>query len=153
MPHKSRKQTLLELLAARKIAAIGETEWLALLRELAPISESYLRHLLRGTGLPFAQPFAGIIQKSFAELERDLRAMLEVYAEAMQAGERQRARYCRRQVIAAKDRARFIANNPKTPPDKRPQKEEMAQWALVWLENPEVFPAWVDVRKTLLELH
>jgi hypothetical protein len=23
----------------------------------------------------------------------------------------------------------------------------MAQWMLVWLENPEVFPAWVDARK------
>ena len=23
----------------------------------------------------------------------------------------------------------------------------MAQWMLVWLENPEVFPAWVEIRK------
>ena len=23
----------------------------------------------------------------------------------------------------------------------------MAQWMLVWLENPEVFPAWVEARK------
>ena len=26
-------------------------------------------------------------------------------------------------------------------------KEEMIQWMLVWLENPEVFPAWVEARK------
>jgi hypothetical protein len=50
-------------------------------------------------------------------------------------------------VIAAKDRARFIARNPKTPPDKQAQKNEMAQWMLVWLENPAVFPAWVEIRK------
>ncbi len=25
----------------------------------------------------------------------------------------------------------------------------MAQWMLVWLENPELFPAWVDARKRL----
>jgi hypothetical protein len=73
--------------------------------------------------------------------------MLEVYAEATKAGDRARARYCRRQVIAAKDRARFIARNPKTPPQKQAQKEEMAQWMLVWLENPAVFPAWVEIRK------
>jgi hypothetical protein len=25
----------------------------------------------------------------------------------------------------------------------------MAQWMLVWLENPEVFPAWVAARKRM----
>jgi hypothetical protein len=147
MPPKSRKQALREYLAARAIAAIGEAEWRELLRELAPVSESYLRELLRDTGLPFAQPYAGIHQKSFADLERTLREMLEVYAGAMRTGDRQRARYCRRQVIAAKDRARFIARGSKTSPEKRAQKDEMVQWMLVWLENPEVFPTWVEIRK------
>ena len=95
MPHKSRKQALLEFLAAEPITAIGEAEWQAALRTLAPISESYLRDLLRETGLAFAQPYAGIRQKSFADLERDLREMLAIYTEAMRAGDRQRARYCR----------------------------------------------------------
>jgi len=147
MPAKSRKQALREFLAARGITAIGEAEWQAALRELAPISESYLRDLLRDSGLPFAQPWAGIRQQTFADVERDLRTMLEVYAEAMRTGDRLRARYCRRQVIAAKDRARFIARSPKTSPEKKARKEEMVQWLLVWLENPEVFPAWVDIRK------
>ncbi|HVN05313.1 MAG TPA: hypothetical protein VMT86_12890 [Bryobacteraceae bacterium] len=151
MRPKSRKQALREFLAERRLTAIGEAEWQTALRELAPISESYLRDLLRDTGLPFAQPYAGIRQHSFAGLESDLRAMLEVYIEAARAGDRVRARYCRRQVIAAKDRAHFVARSPKTPPGKRAQKEEMAQWILVWLENPEVFPAWVDVRKRLLQ--
>ena len=50
-------------------------------------------------------------------------------------------------VIAAKDRARFLGRNPKASPEKKAQKDEMAQWMLVWLENPEVFPAWVEIRK------
>ena len=146
-PPRSRKQALREFLAAGPITAIGEEEWQAALRTLAPISESYLRDLLRETGLPFAQPCAGIRQKSFADLERDLREMLAIYAEAMRAGDEKRARYCRRQVIAAKDRARFLGRNPKASPEKKAQKDEMAQWMLVWLENPEVFPAWVEIRK------
>jgi hypothetical protein len=148
MPDKqSRKQALREFLAAGRITAIGEAQWQAALRTLAPISEGYLRDLLRETGLPFAQPYAGIRQKSFADLEHDLREMLEIYTVAMRAGDRQRARYCRRQAIAAKDRARFVARNPKISPEKKAQKDEMAQWLLVWLENPEVFPAWVEIRK------
>jgi hypothetical protein len=143
----TRKQALREFLAAERITAIGEAEWQAALRTLAPVSETYLRDLLRQTGLPFAQPYAGLRQKSFVELEHDLRAMLEIYATAMRAGDRQQARYCRRQVIAAKERARFVARNPKTPTEKKAEKNEMAQWMLVWLENPEVFPAWVEIRK------
>ena len=146
-PRRSRKQALREWLAARAVTAIGETEWRAALSELAPISESYLRDLLRATGLPFAQPYAGIRQKSFADLEHDLHEMLHVYAEAMRTGDRQRARYCRRQVIAAKDRARFIAGSAKTSAEKKAQKDEMAAWMLVWLENPPVFPGWVEIRK------
>jgi len=144
---KSRKQALREFLASRQLSAIGEAEWHAALRELAPISESYLRDLLRDTGLPFAQPYAGVRQKTFSELESDLRGMLQVYQEAIRAVDRERARYCRRQVIAAKDRARFVARDSRTAPEKKARKEEMAHWMLVWLENPEVFPAWVDVRK------
>src|ERR1039457_5338526 len=123
MPDKSRKQALREFLATRGIAEIGEAEWQAALRELAPISESYLRDLLRATGLPFAQPYAGIRQKSFEELEQSLREILVVYAEATRVADRQRARYCRRQVIAAKDRARFAAHNSKTSPEKKAQKD------------------------------
>ena len=147
MPDKSRKQRLREFLSAARITSIGEPEWQAALRALAPVSESYVRDLLRATGLPFAQPYAGIRQRSFADLESDLREMLAVYTEAMRAADRPRARSCRRQVIAEKDRARSLARSPKTSPEKKAQKLEMAQWMLVWLENPEVFPAWVEIRK------
>lgn len=74
-----------------------------------------------------------------------------MYAEGGAAGDRDRARYCRRQVIAAKDRAKFLSANPKIAAEKQAEKAEMAQWMLVWLENPEVFPAWVDARKQALE--
>jgi hypothetical protein len=144
---KSIKQKLRDYLTARRPPVITEAVWRELLAQLAPVSESYLRELLRDTGLPFQQPYAGIRQHTWEELEQSLREMQLVYAEAVADGNRERARYCRRQVIAAKDRARFLARNPRTAPEKQHQKQGMAQWMLVWLENPEVFPAWVDARK------
>jgi hypothetical protein len=144
---KSVKQQLRDYLAANQPAAITESVWQDLLRRLAPVSESYLRDLLRDTGLPFDQPYAGIRQHTLEELESSLRDVLKVYCDSLAAGQRDRARYCRRQVIAAKDRAKFLAVTPRSTPERRTQKEEMAQWMLVWLENPEVFPAWVDARK------
>jgi len=144
---KSAKQRLREYLAEAQPAAIDEAVWRDLLTRLAPVSESYLRELLRATELPFAQPFAGIRQHTLEELEGSLGEMLQVYVDATAAGNRERARYCRRQVIGAKDRARFLANESRTPPEKKALKEEMVAWMLVWLENPEVFPAWVAARK------
>ena len=141
------KRRLREYLAHQQPAAITEAVWRGLLIHLAPVSESYLRRLLLDTGLPFEQPFAGIRLHTFAELEASLREMLAVYEAALAAGDRERARYTRRQVIGAKDRARFIARNPRTPEPKKAEKAEMAQWTLVWLENPPVFPAWVEARK------
>lgn len=140
---KSAKQQLRDYLSQRHPEIITEAVWLELRERLAPVSESYLRDLLRDTGLPFEQPYAGIRQHTLDELEQSLRAMLEVYAAAESAGNRERARYCRRQVIAAKDRAKFLAK-------KHPPKTEMVEWMLVWLENPDVFPAWVEARKKQL---
>ena len=137
---KSIKQQFRGWLETEKPAEITEAVWTALLMRLAPVSESYLRDLLRAPGLPFHQPWAGIRQHTLEELEASLLSMLEVYRAATAGGDRERARYCRRQVITAKDRAKLLAR-------QKPEKEEMVQWMLVWLENPEVFPAWVEARK------
>jgi len=147
---KSVKQQVREYLAAEQPQAITEIVWQDLLLRLAPVSDSYLRDLLRATGLPFEQPYAGIRQHTFAELEQSLRELEQVYTTSLEAGNRERAHYCRRQVIAAKDRARFLAHNPRMAPEKRAQKEEMVQWMLVWLETPALFPAWVDARKKII---
>ncbi len=144
---KSIKREVCEYLEAEHPASITGAVWKELLKRFAPVSESYLRDLLRQTGLPFEQPYAGVRQHTFEELEQSLRDLWTVYSAAAAAGDRDQARYCRRQVIAAKDRARFLAANPKTVAETQAEKTEMAQWMLVWLENPEVFPAWVDARK------
>ena len=143
----SRKRRLEEFLATRRPSRISEETWQELAALLAPISESYLRELLRGTGLPVAQPFGGVRQSSFDELEESLREIESVYTEAMAKGDVARATACRRVVIQAKDRARMVSRNEKTDPDQRKQKEQMVEWMLVWLENPGIFESWVALRK------
>jgi hypothetical protein len=143
----SKKRRLAESLAASGLTAIGEPEWRRLLTELAPVSESYLRQLLRDSGVPVVQPFGGIRQKTFEELEESLIEMEGVYREARASGDRARAHYCRSQVIQAKDHARLAAHGSKNSPEKRAAKEEMVQWMLVWLDDPALFEAWVKVRK------
>jgi hypothetical protein len=146
----SKRERLRAYLEAKRPAGIGEAEWQDLARELAPIPESRLRQLLRGAGVPVEQPWAGVGQKSFAELERTLLEMAAAYGEAVESDRQDRARYCRRVVIAAKDHARLAAHNPRTGAAKRAEKEEMVEWMLVWLGDPAMFAAWATLRKERL---
>ena len=139
--NKSVKSGIREWLAENKPPVVTGEIWKALLAQFAPVSEGYLRDLLRDAGVPVEQPWAGVRQHSLEELEASLREMLEVYERAGASGDRELARYCRRVVIGAKDRAKFAANRGNE------AKQEMVEWMLVWLENPGVFPAWVDARR------
>jgi hypothetical protein len=150
MPGKSKKQRLEEYLRERHPSTISEEGWRDLVALLAPISETYLRDLLQATGLPIAQPFGGVRQSSFEDLEASLLELENEYARAVANGDRPRATACRRAVIQAKDRARLISRNEKVDLEKRRQKGEMAEWMLVWLENPGIFESWVALRKKSL---
>lgn len=146
----SKKRRLEDYLREQQPAAISEERWRELAALLAPISESYLRDLLHATGIPIAQPMGGVRQGSFEELEASLLELEKEYAMAVARGDRTRATACRRAVIQAKDRARLISRSEKVDAEKRRQKAEMAEWMLVWLENPGIFAAWVTLRKKSL---
>ena len=75
--------------------------------------------------------------------------MEKEYAQAVSSKDPLRAKACRRAVIQAKDRARLISHNEKVDPEKRKQKAEMAEWILVWLENPAIFGTWIELRKRM----
>jgi hypothetical protein len=150
MASKSKKQRLEEYLREHHPDSISEERWRELAALLAPISESYLGDLLQATGLPIAQPFGGVRQRSFDDLEASLLEMEKEYSQAVENHDRKRATACRRIVIQAKDRARLISRNQKVDSEKRRQKTEMVEWMLVWLENPGIFESWVALRKKSL---
>jgi hypothetical protein len=49
--------------------------------------------------------------------------------------------------LLGKRRAEMIARNPKVEKPKREEKLEIANWFKIWLETPDVFFDWLDVRK------
>jgi len=128
MPRITKAKRVLEYAAARGWTVIGEAEWKELHTSLPDIADS----TIRSAGLPIAQPWLGVIQHSLDELESSLTELARVYE--MRSDLRV---WCRKQVIAAKDRARWLSR-------KHQSKAEMVEWMLVWLGDPALFPAWAD---------
>ena len=136
---RGKRTELAAWLDREKPERIGEAEAAQILQALAPVSESYLRKLLRECGVPLAPMVEGVRQSNPDELESSLLALLDEY-EASGAPRRQ---LIRRIVITAKDHARFAAR-------KHPEKNEMILWMTTWLENPPVFRAWIGLRRNSL---
>jgi hypothetical protein len=50
-----------------------------------------------------------------------------------------------------KRRAEMISHNRKVEARKREEKVEIAEWFRIWLENPDAFFGWLEVRKSAPE--
>jgi hypothetical protein len=135
VPRGSNKRFVLDFAKARGWGLIGEAEWKELRAALPDISEATIRR----SGIAIAQPWRGVAQHTIEELEQSLRELSSIYGERPDL-----RRYCRDQVIAAKDRARYQARI-------RPLKAEMVEWMLVWLGDPAMFPAWAGLRRQRLK--
>jgi hypothetical protein len=125
---------------------IGDREWEELKALLAPISEHYLRKLLRDSGAPLEPLVEGVRQESLDALETSLVKLLEEY----QRADRGRQMRVRRAVVAAKDHARWASGSRQKNPGKKAEKQEMILWMTVWLENPPLFVEWVRLRRAHL---
>ncbi len=116
---------------------------------LRPVSESYLRNLVRRCGAPLDPVVEGVRQESFESLGRTLEALAREYVRASAAGEGERAARCRRAVLTGKEHSRLASLRASASAGLRADKEEMASWMLLWLENPAVFPAWLRLRRNI----
>lgn len=45
----------------------------------------------------------------------------------------------------------YVAMSPKAPANRRTVAREVAQWLTVWLQNPQIFPEWLDLRRATNE--
>jgi hypothetical protein len=41
----------------------------------------------------------------------------------------------------------MIAKNPKVDEKKRSEKVEIAEWFTIWLQSPEIFENWIELRR------
>ena len=123
---KSKRALLEAYLRDAGITVIDEDAWARIRAAIAPVSDSYLRKLVRATGLAMSTVVEGVCQDSFSELERTLIAMQSGY-EAADASDRRKFRVA---VITAKDHAKWALQKPGLDAARKLQKEEMLLWML-----------------------
>lgn len=143
----SKKQRILAWLTDRGWDSVSEDRAHELARVFTDCTEDTLRIALLESGIPLAPVVEGVLQDNYRRLEASLRTLLAEYLAAKEAGDKPRVQTIRSVVIRAKDHAELAAHNPRVHDLKRNVKTEMALWLHTWLENPPLFPAWVELRK------
>lgn len=143
----SKKQRILAWLADRHWDCVTEARAEELALAFPDCSDDTRRAALLESGTPLAPLIEGVVQDTYKHLSTTLAALLVEYLTARESGDAPRRQLIRSIVIRAKEHTELAAHNPKTHDLKRAVKLEMALWLRTWLENPPLFPDWVDLRK------
>lgn len=125
----------------------------------AVLSDRYLIDLLEQTAIPISRDLGGLPPDlrgrvhfhDFAAAEASLRDLQHEYETAREAGDRPRMQDCRRAVVRGRERLQMLLRNPKLSEAKRAEKQELLSWFRVWLENPELFSTWIELRKRAMQ--
>ena len=105
-----------------------------------------------GNSAKLPEPYASRLKDSlrFRDLtaaEACLYRLDEAYRAYAQASDRVGIRLVRSLLLKGKQRAKRLASDPRVHPSKRAEKEEVALWFTVWLQTPDLFFAWLELRK------
>jgi hypothetical protein len=98
------------------------------------------------------QPYDSLLNhivafRTFGEAEESLRKLDKLLHSYAACSDKKGVEYCRNAALQARRRAEMIACNPRVDPIKRTQKSEIGLWFRIWLEDPNLFWDWLELRK------
>ena len=145
----------IEQLRRRLIAEYGEE---------AKTGPDYIADVLKGAGLrvvlsqqeeaeeQYEEEFEDLLHfKTLADAEVSIMRLDELMRKFQQHGERAAVERVLNVARLGKRRAEMISRNSKVEAHKRAEKVEIANWFRIWLETPDAFFDWLDVRKQSAE--
>ena len=123
-------------------------------------SPDYIMSVLEGAGMRvtrstredsedlYEEEFTDLLHFStLDEAEMCLVRLDELLRKFSAEGERAAAERVREVARLGRRRAEMIGRNHKVDAQKRAEKEEIAHWFAIWLETPDAFFDWLEVRK------
>ena len=98
---------------------------------------------------PYDAMFRNILKFSdFKQTLTTIRRLENLRRKFVRENDREGLRLVRETAQKGKQRAEMIAKNEKVAPEKRAEKQEIAEWFTIWLQNPEIFENWILLRQT-----
>ena len=88
---------------------------------------------------------------TLAEAEGSLRQIDKLFREFQRAGDRKGIRYARQAALRLKHSTTALSQSPKLKEYQRSEMGEAAQWLSVWLQTPDIFDQWLELRKATAE--
>jgi hypothetical protein len=129
--------------------------------EAGKTSNDYITDVLKAVGLKvqlsereeaeerFEEEFEDILHfKTLPDAEVSLTRLDELMRRFKLHGEVAAVQRVLEIARLGKRRAEMISRNRKVEARKREEKKEIAEWFRIWLETPDAFFDWLDVRKT-----
>jgi len=128
--------------------------------EAGKTGNDYISDVLKGAGMRvqltereeaedrFEDEFEDILHfKTLQDAEVSLTRLDELMRRFQAHGEKAAVGRVLEIARLGKRRAEMIERNRKVEAKKREEKKEIAEWFRIWLENPEAFFDWLEVRK------
>ena len=128
--------------------------------EAGKSSNEYIGEVLKATGWKvqlsereeaeerFEEEFEDILHfKTLGDAEVSLTRLDELLRRFRAHGERAAVERVLEIARLGKRRAEMISHNRKVEAQKRDEKREIAEWFRIWLEAPDTFFDWLEVRK------
>ena len=91
--------------------------------------------------------------KTLADAQRTLASLERLRQSFLTSGDRKGLEYCRQVARLGRLRSEVIGRNARVAPAKRALKREIALWFEIWLETPDLFCEWLDLRKKTEAFH
>lgn len=92
----------------------------------------------------YEEMFAGLaLPSTLAEARESLQKIDALYRRFQQAGDRTGVRYARQTALRARQNSLALAQRQSA----GRRHEEIAQWFAIWLQTPDIFQSWLEIRQ------
>jgi hypothetical protein len=85
--------------------------------------------------------------KDFASAEGTIRKLDQLRHQFLAVDDDKGIEYCREVALLGRRRAESISRNRRVAEHVRRHKAEIAYWFGLWLESPDLFESWLEMRK------
>lgn len=97
---------------------------------------------------PYEPMFRNILKFSdFKQALVSIRHLENLRKKFQSENDKEGLRLVRETALKGKRRAQMISKNEKVEEKKRTEKSEIAEWFTIWLQSPEVFENWIQLRQ------